>query len=251
PHRFADDQPAIAFYRNDDLNLFRERRRPDSVYRRLDNVDGIDRRRIKFEFAGDDAGHVEQLIDDCALRRRVSTDHLDAARSIALEQRAALEQMNPADDRVERRAQLVREHRQKLVFHAIRNFRTRPRLLLEQHVLLQFLFRTFALALQIEVRLDARQKFARGEWLYEIIIGARTHTFHLRLLARARREQDDGNRSRLLVPAQRVQHAETVEFRHHHVRQHQIEPPFARCLHGGFTITYRLHFVSAPEQTPD
>ena len=171
-YSFADDQPMIAFDRDGDLDLFREGRRANRVHRSLEHANRIDRFHLESEFAGDDAGNVQQFVDDRALRGRVSIDHVDTTRSIAITQRAALQQMGPTDNCIEWSAKLMREHRQKLVLHAVRNFSAGASLLLKQHELLQFLFRLFTLTLKFNVRLDTRQKFARRKWLDEIIVGA-------------------------------------------------------------------------------
>src|SRR5687768_11311655 len=159
--------------------------------------------------------------------------------------------MSPADNGIEWRAQLVREHREELIFDTVRNFCARARLLFEQHELFQLVFGIFTLAMKFDMRLDTGQKLARGKWLDEIIVGTCAHTFNTRLLTRTCREQNDGNRSRLFVTAQCLQQTKSVEFRHHHVRQHEIESLFASRPDRSHTITYCLYFISAGKQTPD
>ena len=44
-----------------------------------------------------------------------------------------------------------------------------------------------------ELRVDSRDQLARGERLHEIVIGAGVEPVDARLLARARREQDERN----------------------------------------------------------
>jgi len=97
----------------------------------------------------------------------------------------------------------------------------------------------------IEFPDGSSQKFARGKRLREIVVRSGSHTFDPRLFTRPRRKQYDGNRSRLFVTAQRVQHTEAVELRHHHVRQHEIELLLARGLNRSLTIADDLDLILA------
>ena len=104
--------------------------------------------------------------------------------------------LRPPENGVERRAQLVAQHRQELVFHAAGVLRLLARALFCLQRLLERLVRLAADAREIQVRFDARQQFARGERLDEIVVGAGAASFDARLFAGTRREQHDRHRAR-------------------------------------------------------
>ena len=85
-----------------------------------------DRLGMNLETAGGDLRDVEHLIDEMAQMRRRRRDPVDRRhlprRQIAIH--AVLQQLDEADDRVERRAQLVRDVREEL---ALRGWRAGPR----------------------------------------------------------------------------------------------------------------------------
>ena len=82
---------------------------------------GGERRRLQGqpELAGDDARDVEQVVDQLGLRRHVALDHLESAVGPIGVESPGAQEPRPAHDRRERRPELVRERRQKLVLHPV------------------------------------------------------------------------------------------------------------------------------------
>ena len=104
--------------------------------RRLDRLDGAcvmiaadrHRRRVHDRLAGREARDVEQIVDQPRLHQRVALDDLQApSRDPAASSEPAAQHVRPAEDRVERRAQLVRHDRQELVLHPAGGLRLPPR----------------------------------------------------------------------------------------------------------------------------
>ena len=104
--------------------------RLDRVDRRLDDrreVDGCISSRTR---AADDARHVEQIVDELRLHARVAVDDVERLGLAGRVERAQLEHRHPAEDGVERRAQLVRDRRDELVLGAAQGLGRAPRRLL-------------------------------------------------------------------------------------------------------------------------
>ena len=79
----------------------------------------VDRRRLHPELAGHDARDVEQVVDQLRLQARVALDHLERVRHLSRRHLLVAQHRGPAQDRRERRAQLVRERRQELVLELV------------------------------------------------------------------------------------------------------------------------------------
>ena len=78
----------------------------------------LDPLHVEPDLAGDDPVHVEQVLDQLRLRARVALDRLEARGAVSASSASRAQQdLGPAEDRVERRAQLVRERREELVLH--------------------------------------------------------------------------------------------------------------------------------------
>ncbi len=98
---------------------------------------------VEPNLAGHDAAEVEQVVDQPHLRARIAVDHLEAAlelfrrRGVGL----ALQDLRPAEDRAERRAQLVRQRREELVLDASGALRLHARVALGLEDLLALLVR--------------------------------------------------------------------------------------------------------------
>ena len=115
-------------------------------------------------------------------------------------------------DRRQRVAQLVAEHRQELVLGARRLLGRGARL-----------FGGSPLPAHLELRLDARDQLARRERLDQVVVRARVQPFDARLVAGARRQHDDRDRRQLRRSAADAPHQlEAVQRRHHHVGQDQV-----------------------------
>ena len=111
-------------------DCFRFGSRRDGGDRGVDHFGEIDRLHVQPHFAGDDPAHVEQVFDQLRLHARVALDHLQALRQILRARLAgavAAEDLRPAEDRVQRRAQLVRERGEEFVLHPARALGLRAR----------------------------------------------------------------------------------------------------------------------------
>ena len=78
---------------------------------------GAGRLDVEAHLAGGDAAHVEQVFDELRLHARVALDRLEPLLQIRSSLRAAPQDLRPAEDRVERRPQLVRQRGEELVLH--------------------------------------------------------------------------------------------------------------------------------------
>ena len=90
-------------------------RRPHGLERRLDEGRRLHRLHVEAHLAGGDAGHVEQVLDQLGLRARVALDHLHRPQQLLALHAAGGDDLRPAEDRAERRAQLVRQRGEELV----------------------------------------------------------------------------------------------------------------------------------------
>ena len=101
------------------LHASRFGRRPDGVERRLYHRSERHGRRIQVQPPGDDARDVEEVGNELRLQLCVAVDHLERAPRAAGIEHALHHHPRPADDSVERRAQLVRQRGEEIVFGAI------------------------------------------------------------------------------------------------------------------------------------
>ena len=101
-------------------------RRLDRVHRRLDSDREVDRQHLEAHRAPDDAGHVEKVLDELRLHARVAVDDVEGLGLSGRVERTQLEHGDPAEDRVERRAQLVRDRGHELVLGAAQRFGRAP-----------------------------------------------------------------------------------------------------------------------------
>ena len=76
---------------------------------------------LEMELAADDARDVEEVFDEPRLRAGVAVDAFEGPRRLIGAARDGLQKdLQPAEDRVERRAQLVRQRGEEFVFQAAR-----------------------------------------------------------------------------------------------------------------------------------
>ncbi len=85
----------------------------------VDDHRQLDRLDVQADLARDDPRHVQHVVDDLGQPVGVALDGLEAARQLVAGQESAAQQPRVADDRVQRRPQLVRQHREELVLHAV------------------------------------------------------------------------------------------------------------------------------------
>ena len=86
---------------------------------------------IESQLARDDPRYVEQIADELVLGLRVALDRLDRAHRLVI-QLAHQQQRRPSDNRIQRRAQFVRHHRQELILEPVGLFGLRTRFFLPQ-----------------------------------------------------------------------------------------------------------------------
>ena len=104
-----------------EIDVLRLRRRPQSIDRRLDHRFELDRPEVDPELAGDDAGNVEDVGDQLFLHMGVAFDGFERARHAGRIELAHSQQPRPAEHRIERRSQFVRQRRQELFFRPVRS----------------------------------------------------------------------------------------------------------------------------------
>ena len=85
----------------------------------LDDLGEVQPLDVEAEVARDDAGDVEQVFDELGLDLGVPLDGREPFLQVLGVDLAGAEDLGPAEDGVERRAQLVREGGQEFVLHAV------------------------------------------------------------------------------------------------------------------------------------
>jgi len=80
------------------------------------------RAQLDLELAEDDAGDVEHVVDQALLQLRAVLDHVQRLAELVGRVVAGAEELHPAENRSHRRAQLVGERGQEVVFGAILGF---------------------------------------------------------------------------------------------------------------------------------
>ena len=101
-------------------DLARVHRRADRVGRRRDHLVQIHLLQVQAQLARHDARHVEQVVDELGLRDRVALDGFYGAPLAIGVRPIGSQQARPAQDRRQRRAQLVRHGGQELVLRLVR-----------------------------------------------------------------------------------------------------------------------------------
>ena len=119
------------------------------------------------QLAERDARDVEQIFDQRGLRPGVAVDHFERLRARLVVERPRPQQRDPADNRVQRRAQLVRERAEEVVLDAIGFVRFVARGLLERDGVAQRAFR----AAQPQQRVRGRDENVRRHRLDEKSVG--------------------------------------------------------------------------------
>ena len=112
----------------DERHLFEVRDGRRGLDRRADDPPDPHRLELRAELAGDDARHVEDVVHQALLSLGVAADDGETVRYLR-RVGAAREDVRPAEDRVERRAQLVGHDAEKLVLQSARLLGGRPCLL--------------------------------------------------------------------------------------------------------------------------
>ena len=102
------------------MNVSLRRLRPHSLdcfaHHRLE----LHRHFFNSHLPAEDGRDIEQIVDETFQGLRVSFNHREPARKFILGKNAAQHHVDPTDDRSQRRPQLVRQGRQKLILGSIR-----------------------------------------------------------------------------------------------------------------------------------
>src|SRR3569623_489411 len=120
--KIAEDHPGIGGEALLDVDLLVRGGRHHRGQRRFHHGQRLHRLDIDVELAGGDAGNIEQVVDEIGLSFGITVDDRNALGDIALREIVAFEQFRPADNGIERRTQLVRYHRQKVILEVISTF---------------------------------------------------------------------------------------------------------------------------------
>ena len=103
------------------------------------------RAELDVQLARDDTGDVQQVLDDLGLSTRVSLDGFQRAPRGAVVETLLAEELHPPENRLQGRAQLVREHGEELVLRPVRRLHLRTGGALQSQELLALDLRTLAL----------------------------------------------------------------------------------------------------------
>jgi hypothetical protein len=95
------------------------RRRLHDFHRRRDDRGEVDVGDAQSQLSGDDAGDLEQVLDETRLRARVAFDALQCTRLRGLVHGRGAEHPRPPEHRVQWRAQLVGERREEFVLQPV------------------------------------------------------------------------------------------------------------------------------------
>jgi hypothetical protein len=194
------------------------------LHRAQHGVGDLDGALAQVDLAARDARDVEQVVDQPRQVRGLTLERGEFGHRGA----AQPHQLDGGRDRRQRIAQLVAEHRQELVLGAVGGLGVELRFPLarEQQLALQRVLAPHAA--QGDLRIHLCEELLRGEGLDDVVVGARRHAVGARLLAGARREQNHRQLGGLGPRLDRLQEAQAVETRHHHVGDHEIESRAAR-----------------------
>src|SRR5262249_44050838 len=118
--RIAGDHPGLGVEHDLEPDLPRVGRRSHHLDRRLDHRGEVDGADLEPELAGHDARDVEEIVDELRLRLRVALDRLERAPRLLLVESPATQHARPREDRRERGAELVRDHRDEGILGAVR-----------------------------------------------------------------------------------------------------------------------------------
>src|SRR6185503_9175241 len=94
-------------------------RGPNCFERGLDHRAKIDRPDVESELAADDSRNVEQVVDDLSKHPCVALNRLQRAPGYVVVERSGSHQLSPAQDRIQRCPQLVRNGSEKLVLYPV------------------------------------------------------------------------------------------------------------------------------------
>ena len=115
----ADHRQHIVRSLDVNRDVFRGGCRPDGIHGGVDDRAEIQRGHRQADTALDHPRDVEEVFDQPGLNLGVAVDGVDGVLALlVVDQRAGLQHVDPADDRVERRAQLMRGGGEKLILES-------------------------------------------------------------------------------------------------------------------------------------
>ena len=117
PRWVARDWPGVRVDDFAKLDLLGVRRGADGIDSEVDDACQVGALHVESNFAGDDAAHVQQVVDELRLRAGVALDGVDALAEVLGRELVQAQELRPAEDGIERGAQLVRQRGEKLVLH--------------------------------------------------------------------------------------------------------------------------------------
>jgi hypothetical protein len=186
----------------------------------------IDGRALDGEAAVDDARDVEQLVDELALRVAAPADRLQRAHLGRRVEPPRLQQLHPADDRGQRRAQLVRDHRQEVILGLARQLGrlARRQLLGGEAIFLaqprRLLLEQLAALIQLDEERDLGAQEVGIERLGDVVDRAQIVTARHEL-ALVVKSGDEDDRQRL-VARMATNHGDGLEpIEHGHLHVHE------------------------------
>ena len=106
----------------------------DNLERLVDHLGQHHGSGLQVERAGADTGNVEDVGHQLRLNGNVATDGVDRAVPQLLVGARAAQDLGPSEDRVQRRPELVRQRREKMILRSVRFFGLAPRGLLAQQL---------------------------------------------------------------------------------------------------------------------
>ncbi len=121
PIRVAAHPAGVVFDPYVERNRLRLGHRRDDLDRRTQHGRHVHLRRLDLQLPGDRTRDVEDVFDQAHLRARVALDGVEGL--LGVDVRLPAQHRRPAEDRVERRPELVRDRREELVLHAVRFLR--------------------------------------------------------------------------------------------------------------------------------
>src|SRR5215831_889478 len=107
PFRITRDCSFSSIHVNDKGDVFRVCGRPHHIDGTADDLRWFDVPEIQTQLARDDAGYIEEIIDELALRPALAQNGLQAAQLVAFRYLAFQKDVDPARNRGQRSAQLV------------------------------------------------------------------------------------------------------------------------------------------------
>ena len=119
PFRVGENRLCFVRYFHNNANAPSRSRGLDRVHRGMNYGARFNPLRPDLQISGDDPGDIEQIIDQLHLGLQISIDHIDRFRSLSLVEPAALQHIDPAEDRRQWCPEFMGQCCQKFVLHPV------------------------------------------------------------------------------------------------------------------------------------